>query len=478
MKKTFILDTNVILSSGTGGGSRVLNGFLEGKDANDIVIPGTVLQELDHHKTDPGETGFNARDFIRVLDGLRESSAKGSKKADLVRGVKLKRGHIFVEPDGVKAENLPVGFDLKVPDNRIISTCIELALQNPKKHYVFVSNDVSCRINADVCFRNANVNVGIEAYKNDRLPSEGEKPYLGYEIWDDADPDLISRLYDDDKADGEGVATALADHLYEEEFVVLKNGSQSALAIRKDGKLRLIPDKGLENVFGIRKLLNVQQKMAMYALLAPPEEIPLVCLTGAAGSGKTFLPVAAGLDQTYASYGSGRYDKFIISRSNSLNRQEQLGFLPGDIDEKMEPLILPVKDSIESLLRSKNNGEAADTAEIEEQVEDIFQSVIDVLPMLYIRGRNLTRRFYLIDEAQNLNEQQAYDVLSRCGKGSKIVMAGDIGQIDNPLLDKYSSGLSIVWNKMRGKGVAMVAFDERDVVRSDLVKYAIERMKR
>ena len=144
----------------------------------------------------------------------------------------------------------------------------------------------------------------------------------------------------------------------------------------------------------------------------------------------------------------------------------------------MEPLILPVKDSIESLLRSKNNGEAADTAEIEEQVEDIFQSVIDVLPMLYIRGRNLTRRFYLIDEAQNLNEQQAYDVLSRCGKGSKIVMAGDIGQIDNPLLDKYSSGLSIVWNKMRGKGVAMVAFDERDVVRSDLVKYAIERMKR
>ena len=453
MKKTFILDTNVILSSGTGGGSRVLNGFLEGKDANDIVIPGTVLQELDHHKTDPGETGFNARDFIRVLDGLRESSAKGSKKSDLVRGVKLKRGHIFVEPDGVKAENLPVGFDLKVPDNRIISTCIELALQNPKKHYVFVSNDVSCRINADVCFRNANV-------------------------WDDADPDLISRLYDDDKADGEGVATALADHLYEEEFVVLKNGSQSALAIRKDGKLRLIPDKGLENVFGIRKLLNVQQKMAMYALLAPPEEIPLVCLTGAAGSGKTFLPVAAGLDQTYASYGSGRYDKFIISRSNSLNRQEQLGFLPGDIDEKMEPLILPVKDSIESLLRSKNNGEAADTAEIEEQVEDIFQSVIDVLPMLYIRGRNLTRRFYLIDEAQNLNEQQAYDVLSRCGKGSKIVMAGDIGQIDNPLLDKYSSGLSIVWNKMRGKGVAMVAFDERDVVRSDLVKYAIERMKR
>ena len=147
MKKTFILDTNVILSSGTGGGSRVLNGFLEGKDANDIVIPGTVLQELDHHKTDPGETGFNARDFIRVLDGLRESSAKGSKKSDLVRGVKLKRGHIFVEPDGVKAENLPVGFDLKVPDNRIISFLFHIAVNRNSNNTAFLN----CRC-VSICF--------------------------------------------------------------------------------------------------------------------------------------------------------------------------------------------------------------------------------------------------------------------------------------------------------------------------------------
>ncbi|MEE8808715.1 MAG: PhoH family protein [Lactimicrobium sp.] len=477
MKKSFILDTNVILSAGTGGGSKILNGFLGGKDANDIIIPGTVLQELDKHKTAPGETGYNARDFIRVVDHLRdEAERKGN--SDLVKGVKLARGHILIEPDGVKQENLPIGFSLNVPDNRIISTCIDLAHRHPRKHYVFVTNDVSCRLNADICFRYANVHIGIEAYKNDHLSKSTVDEYRGYKIIEDADPELISELYEAESTEQPWIPFENKENLYDEEFLVLKSGSQSALAIYEEGKLKLIRESDLNHVSGIKKLLNIQQKMAMYALLAPADEIPLVCLTGAAGSGKTFLPVAAGLDQTYTKKKNRRYERMIISRSNALNRQEDLGFLPGSVEDKMEPLILPVKDSIESLLRNKKDGESADKDEIEQQVNDIFNTAVDVLPMLYIRGRNLTSRFFLIDEAQNLNEQQAFDVLSRCGKGTKIVMVGDIGQIDNPLLDKYNSGLSIVWNKMRGKGVAMVAFDQQDVVRSDLVRYAIERMKK
>lgn len=459
MKKSFIIDSNVILSAGAGGGSRVLDGFLGGRDANDIYIPGTVMQELDRHKNDPGESGYNGRDFIRAMDELRE-------KGDLVKGVSLKRGKVFVEPDGINPDYLPVGFNLTVPDNRIISTCIHLAKQHPRKHFVFVTNDVSCRVNADICFRAAGVSVGIESYKNDMVGMEGEEEYLGYVDW--TERDLPAGLVDELYAHGK-VPAPHADELFDEEFVILPG----ALAIHEGGNLKPIRDM---SVFGLKSLYNAQQKMAMYALLAPPEQIPLVVLTGAAGSGKTFLPVAAGIDRIYGQR-DPVYDRMIISRSNALNRDEELGHLPGDIDEKMEPLIMPIKDSIESILRVKNNGNAERAQEIAMQIEDIFETCIDIMPMLYVRGRSLTRKFVLLDEAQNISAQQAYDLMTRCSTGSKIVMVGDTGQIDNPLLTPESSGLSVVWRKMRGKGVAMVRFGEHEVIRSDLVRYAMERMK-
>lgn len=473
MKKNFILDTNVILSSGTGGGSKVLDGFIGGKDANDITIPGTVLQELDKHKTDGGIVGYNARDFIRTMDDLRARCENSDDEEDvasenLISGIKLKRGKIIVEPDGIKCEYLPAGFDLSVPDNRIISTCIHLAKRYPRRHYVFVSNDVSCRINADVCFRAANVHIGIESYKNDQvITDKDDDSYLGYETWNNADPALVNKLYEDGT-----ITTDLTKNLVENEFVILK-GQNSAIAIYENGALKLVKEP---KVFGLKKLYNAQQIMAMYALLAPPEEIPLVVLTGAAGSGKTFLPVAAGIDRIYGQM-TPMYDRMIISRSNQLSKGEELGFLPGDIDDKMTPLILPVRDSIESILRTKNNGNKESSKEIANQVDDIFESCIDVMPMLYVRGRSLTNRFILLDEAQNVTEQQAYDVLTRCSTGSKICMVGDIGQVDNTLLDSKSNGLYAVWQKMRGKGVCMVHFGEHEVIRSQLVKYAMERMK-
>lgn len=461
MTKYFILDTNVILSSGSGGGSKVLYGFQSGKDSNVVVITGTVLQELDNKKTAPGEIGYNARDFIRALDDLR---AKG----DLTKGVILEKGAVMVEPDGVDANLLPVGFSLDRADNRIISTCIFLAKKYPKQRFVYVSNDVSCRCNADICFRAAGVKVAIEGYKNDRIDSDEE--YKGYEIINDREcPGLVQALFED--TENNGVPIENSGGLYENEYLYFEESK--IVTVYQDGRLYQIHEP---SVFGLNRLYNPQQIMAMHALLAPPSQIPLVVLTGSAGSGKTFLPVAAGIDQIYGAK-DRRYDRMIISRSNSLSKDEDLGFLPGDVDEKMEPLIQPVRDSIENLLRVKHGGRREDRTSIIQQVDDIFETTIDILPMKYIRGRSFVNKFVLLDEAQNITRKQAFDVLTRAGEGCKIVMVGDCEQIDNPYLDQYTSGLTFVKDRMRGKGAAIVSFGKQEIVRSTLARMAAERMK-
>lgn len=461
MVKSFILDTNVILSSNSGG-SKVLDGFISGKDANNICIASTVLAELDKHKTDSGETGYNARDFIRTLDTLRE-------QGDLTKGVKIRRGKVIVEPDGINSEYLPKGFSLDVPDNRIISTCIHLAKKNPRSHFVFVSNDVSCRVAADMCFKAANVDIAIESYKNDRVTSTDDE-YKGYVNIKDSDyPELVQALYED--VHNNGVPYVAPDGFFENEYVHFEESGM--IAVHKNGRLFQIYEP---KVFGLNRLYNPQQIMAMHALLAPPEEIPLVILTGSAGSGKTFLPVAAGVDQIYAAK-NRRYDRMIISRSNALSKDEDLGFLPGDIDDKMDPLIQPVKDSVENLLRVKNNGKSESHQEIMQQVDDIFETCIDILPMRYIRGRSLVNKFLLLDEAQNVSSQRIFDVLTRAGEGCKIVIVGDVQQIDNPCLDEYTSGLSVAKEKMCGQGVAIISFGKQEIVRSRLARIATERMK-
>lgn len=469
MVKSFILDTNVILSSNSGG-SNVLNGFIRGKDTNNIVIPGTVLTELDKHKTDSGETGYNARDFIRTLDTLRE-------QGDLVQGVLIQRGMVIVEPDGVREEYLPQGFSISLPDNRIISTCIHLAKTHPDTNYVFVSNDVSCRVSADVCFKAANVNIGIESYKNDRVTIE-DNEYKGYMVIDDTKcPDFVQAFYEDTNdigipiKDFYEVAELNGNEFYDNEYFYLPESQ--IIAVNINGMLHQIHE---QKVFGLNRLYNPQQIMAMHALLAPPEEIPLVILTGSAGSGKTFLPVAAGIDQIYAPK-ERLYDRMIISRSNSLSKEEDLGFLPGDIDDKMDPLIQPVRDSVENLLRVKHGGKAESHQQIIQQVDDIFETCIDILPMRYIRGRSFVNKLVLLDEAQNVTKKQIFDIITRPGQGCKIVIVGDTQQIDNPYLDEYTSGLSFAKEKMRGSGVAIVSFGKQEIVRSKLARIATERMK-
>ena len=461
MVKSFILDTSVILSSGTGGGKNVLYGFGGGADENNVVITGTVLQELDRKKDAPGEVGYNARDFIRKLDELR---AQG----DLTKGVKIERGMVIIEPNGVKEDLLPAGFSISSPDNRIISTCIYLAKKNPQNAYVYVSNDVSCRCNADACFKAARVNIPIQSYHNDRIILEEYNGFIEKEI---EDYSVIEKIYKESK-NKNSFENPTEEELVENEFIRLYSGTLSALLINKNNRLQLIKDKDV-SAFGITPR-NALQSFALYALLAPPEDIPLVILNGPAGTGKTFLALAAGLEKTYDDKRNALYDRIMITRNNAIPEKENLGYLKGTLEDKMAPLLLPYQDALISLLK-KDEDESMDY--INAHVEDLFESgVIEMFSMAYIRGRSIPDAYIIVDEAQNLTRTQMRDLLTRCSNGTKLVLSGDLNQIDAPYLDKYTSGLSYALQKMKGPLCAEITFSEKECQRSPLASAALERL--
>jgi len=445
--KSFILDTNILLSNGKDA--------LYGFDDNNVYITGTTLQELDSKKSLPGELGFYAREVIRELDLLRE-------RGDLYHGVKIGEGVCRVEPDGVDVNNLPLGYSIQVADNRIISTCIHLARKRENETFILVTNDISMRVNADQCFRNADVEIGIDGYQNERVGAEDE--YYGYDIDEAADYNLINNLYSDG-------ASPLGKYSYLNnlQFVILKSGQQSAIAVRVGDHLELVKD---QTCYGLRKTYNAAQKMLLWGLLAPVEVCPLVIAKGAAGTGKTLLSVAAGIDGVY----DEKYNKVMIGRSNVENRNEQAyGYLPGNIEEKMSPLIAPFRDNLEVLLRGGENSKE-DPNQIQRHIDDMMETVLEVCPLVYIRGRSISHSFLILDEAQNTSRSVIRDVITRAGLKSKVVLLGDPSQIDATTLDRFSCGLEAAYVQMRGIACE-ITFKDQESVRSELAKAAIERMK-
>ena len=468
MKKVFIPDTNVIVS-GTKDGKDILTGFTGGKDANDVLITGTVLQELDKLKTHTGDVGYNAREFIRSLNELR-------LRGDLIKGVALEKGKVMVEPDGIKADYLPVGFDLSVPDNRIISTCIHLAKEHPKTHYVFISNDFSCCVNADICFKAAHVNIAIEGYENSRV-RDSDIRYNGYaEI--ETDRQTIDRFYTERTLSPEDIVILSKENdnindPTENEFFTFHSGSQSALSVYQNGRFNLIPADQSLGSGGWIKPKNQFQAYAMWML--KNKDIPLKILIGAPGTGKTFLSLAAGLDGTLGTRKHGGiYDKLLISRP--ITGFNEVGFMPGDLDDKLQYNNLSFTDNISQLLK---HGEKEDPEQIDIQIRDLFATkTIEVCGLSFIRGRSLTDSFLICDEAQNANSTLIRDVVTRAGEGTSVVLAGDPNQIDVSFLDRYNAGIEFAASRMRGsKLCAILRFPTDATIRSSLSKDAAERMR-
>lgn len=463
MKKIYVLDTNILMQSPSA-----LFGFAD----NDIYLTTTITQELDKHKTDSGETGFNTREVIRILDDLRRKYTKEHGRGEY-GGMELPNGgtlHIIPDTD----ENyLPRGCSLDVPDNRIINTVIRLTKTNDKQ-VILVTNDTSMRFNAFGMSKNT---ISIQEYRNETI--ESDEIYTGKTEFM-FPKELIDRISQNDSIPLEDVQEEyITEILYENEFIhitALENPSQQIIAIYRKGNLIAVKNKNLRGFGGIRGK-NMTQNCLLYALLAPPEEIPLVIAKGPAGTGKTLLAVACGLDGTYrAESGHGsRYAELLMTRSNVI-MDNDFGFLPGDLDEKMSPLIAPFIDNMENIFGGF--GKDKDIELARKQIQYVRErGIADICPIGYIRGRTLDSRYLIVDEAQNLTVSQALTIITRAGEGTKVILIGDPDQVDAKYLDRRNNGLVFASEKMKGSEYCcQISFEQEESVRSPLAMEAAKRL--
>jgi PhoH-like ATPase len=419
MKKIYVLDTNVLLHD-----PNAIYAF----EDNDVVIPAVVLEEIDTKKRNADEIGRNARYVSRLLDGLRDQG-RLHDTIPLEGGGSLK-----VELNHRSFSRMQELFGESTADNRILAVALnyhyeEQEKSNPKP-VVMVSKDMLVRIKADV------LGLPAEDYLNDRTVGLSEL-HAGY-VTLKVHPSVIDEFYSYRMLPVSAVSQSPA--LYPHTFVILKDemgSSKSALLkVNKEGKKLEPLYLSNDAVWGITAR-NAQQRMAMELLLN--DEIPLVTLTGKAGTGKTLLALACGLMKVED---DRKYKKLLIARP-VVPMGKDIGYLPGEKEEKLRPWMQPVYDNLEYLFDTKKSGD----------IDKILAglSSIQVEALTYIRGRSIPGQFIIIDEAQNLSRHEVKTIVSRVGEGSKIILMGDPEQIDHPYLDATSNGLTHVVERFKSE---------------------------
>jgi PhoH-like ATPase len=447
--KNFVLDTNVLLHN-----PNAIFVFQE----NHVIIPFAVIEELDKLKRNEDDVGRNARETIRHLDRLRdkgrliEGVAWGNHSPTVGAAASVSpNGHTGTvridigdyERPGVLAEDSP--------DNRIIA--VAWALQQDGQRTIFVSKDLSARIKSD------SLGIKTEDFENQKV--DAERLYTGY-ISLDVPTGVIDELYRDrllplDRLDPFLTGKTPQGETYKREttanqYIVLRDAADeghTGLARRLADTDHAIPVTGPRKpVFGIMAR-NVQQTMAMDLLL--DDEVRMVTLLGSAGTGKTLLAIAAGMSKVF---NEERYDKLLVARP-IMPMGRDIGYLPGDKDEKLGAWMQPIFDNLSYLLSTR--GAALGSTEshsTEQRMQKLLADGKLVLePLTYIRGRSIPHQFMIVDEAQNLTPHEVKTIASRVGEGTKLVLTGDILQIDNPYLDQSSNGLSYTVEKMKGLGI-------------------------
>ena len=464
MIKNYVLDTNLLLDNPNS-----IFGFAD----NNIYITGTTIQELDAHKDDLNERGYNAREVGRIIDELRENHK------DLTNGVPLRNnGTLYVFTEGVRQCFLPEGFSIKKPDNRILSACKYLMKHKENEKTILLSNDTYMRISASAC------GVEVQSVRNDRIEDSN---YTGHRFIEIYDTSIIDKIMSKGYIDADLLLNQTKKDekpFIENEFLTLQcktdnfNGKTSILTVYRKEKIESIFKNKKPYVFGGIKAINLLQQYALWALMNP--EIELVILKGPAGTAKTFLSLAAGLSQSFIGQHSEDdiYQQILISRPNVEGSDPGFGYLPGGLDDKMAPLLASYRDNLEILFQ-RNNKECNDRIEIQNQIDDLFMSgAIDICPLNYIRGRSLNERYLICDESQNANAQLIKAVVTRAGKGTKIIIAGDPDQCDAISLNKHTNGLVYASETMKGApNTVILKFGEEQCERSNLAKTAIARMR-
>lgn len=411
MEKTYILDTNVLMYE-----PNALFAF----EDNEVVIPLVVLDELDKHKNGPTQASAHARMAIRSLDELR---ALG----DLSKGVVTESGgKIRVELN--HRNEVPEDLDPSRADNRIISVALGIRRERGDRKVAVITKDINLRVKCDA------LGVHAEDYNSDSVIRNIESLYCGNREIEVTSVD-IDQLY----IEGVLEVKNIMSPLYPNEYVLLRaaeNPKHTALA-RFNGT-SLVKAKSFSNVWGISSR-NKEQAFAFDALFDP--DIKLVTVTGKAGCGKTLLAAAAGVSQLFDSH---IYKRIVLTRP-IMPLGRDIGFLPGDMDAKMAPWMAPLYDNLD-LIFSEKGRFYLDSC--------LSDGNIEIEPMTYIRGRSMPRSYIIVDEAQNLTRHEVKTIITRVGEGSKVVLTGDIEQIDTPYIDSYDNGLSYVIEKFKEEAIA------------------------
>ncbi len=417
MKKIFVLDTNVILHDAT-----CIFHFQE----NDIVIPITVIEEIDAFKRGQDIIHYNAREFIRLLDNYSGDHLVNG-------GVSLGpgRGRISIltifqdEPEIVKAF-----FEAKT-DHRILSAALFLRKKHPKTQVVLVSKDVNLRLKAK--------SVGLQSqdYYTDKI-EDIDKLYRGKRLVEYTDIAVIDKLCSPPYE--VPAAEAPVERPLSNEYFIFRSGSRSALAFyhsqrRMFTRIEKVPAYGITP-------RNAEQIFAVHALLDP--EIQLVTLSGKAGTGKTLLALAAALECRK------QYRQIFLARPIVALSNKDLGYLPGDIESKLDPYMQPLYDNL-GVIRNQYPETDERSLRIQEMLDN---GKLEIAPLAYIRGRSLNHIYFIVDEAQNLTPHEVKTIITRCGAATKIILTGDPHQIDNPYVDAASNGLSIVAERFKHEKIA------------------------
>ena len=416
-KKIFVLDTNVLLHD-----HKCVYQFEE----NDIVLPITVLEELDKFKKGNDLINFQAREFVRELDNLTGESL-------FTEGISmgLGLGRLYVETGKPFSRDMEESFYEKIPDHRILAIADYTRNKNPDKQVILVTKDVNLRIKAKA------IGLTAQDYKAGQVINI-DYLYEGIPKINHLSDEAIGKLY----SNIEGVALEEFDLGFEpsaNQYMVLKGNKSSALA-RFDIKTSAIMVVQKQKCYGIEPR-NAEQAISLDALLHP--DIQLVSLTGKAGTGKTLLALAAALQQRR------EFHQIYLARPIVPLGNRDIGYLPGDANEKIEPYMQPLYDNL-SVIRHQFDQRSKEFQKIDQM---LTEDKLLITPLAYIRGRSLGKVFFIVDEAQNLTPHEVKTIITRAGEGTKIIFTGDIQQIDSPYLDTKSNGLSYLTEKMKGQAV-------------------------
>lgn len=440
MKKIFVLDTSVILFNHNS-----LLSFAE----HDVVIPITVLEELDNFKKGNETKNFEAREFIRLLDKI--SIDKDITQWMALPGENKGNFKIVLNTDGLKS-NANKLFNNISMDNKIINAALKMKEEEPKKPVILVTKDINLRLKAKA------VGLNAEDFETGKV-QDTESFSAGIQHVDDFNQDIIERLYNEHHVPLEDVEIFL--EIKPNQYYILKGTNSSVLAYYNPFEKQL-EQVSKQRCYGIQPR-NAEQTFAMHAILNP--NIKLVAIHGVAGTGKTLIALAAALEQRR------NFKQIYLARPIVPLSNKDIGYLPGDIKSKIDPYMQPLWDNLKFIQYQYNESEP----EYKHITQMLESEKLMITPLAYIRGRSLSDVIFIVDEAQNLTPHEIKTIITRAGENSKFIFTGDIKQIDTPYLDELSNGLSYMVDRIQGEDI----FSHIQLVkgeRSELANLANERL--